>query len=99
VLLTSTCREGVAPTVVLCVQQNLSVIKRRDDELRSDAEAREKRGYKFKPSDSRVLEEQALERQLKAAAFLPTTKADKDAYSLSEGERRGPPTFRSRRLE
>ena len=54
-----------------------------------------KRGYKFKPSDSRVMEEQTLERQLKASAFLPTTKEDKDAYSLSEGERRGPPTFRA----
>jgi len=33
-----------------------------------------KRAYKFKPADSRVLEEQALERQLNAAAFQPTTK-------------------------
>jgi hypothetical protein len=41
-----------------------------------------------------VLEEQALERQLKAAAFLPATKEDKDAYSLSEAERRTP-TFRA----
>lgn len=49
-----------------------------------------KRGYKFKPSDSRVLEEQALERQLNAAAFLPTTKDDPDVYSLGEGERRTP---------
>jgi hypothetical protein len=49
-----------------------------------------KRAYKFKPSDSRVLEEQALERQLSAASFLPTTKEDKDAYSLSEAERRTP---------
>lgn len=49
--------------------------------------------YKFKPSDSRVLEEQALERQLNAAAFMPTTKEDKDAYSLTEAERRTP-TFR-----
>jgi hypothetical protein len=32
--------------------------------------------YKFKPTDSRVLEEQALERQLTAADFLPT-KEDK----------------------
>jgi hypothetical protein len=38
-----------------------------------------RRAYKFKPSDSRVLEEQALARQLSAAAFLPTTKEDKDA--------------------
>jgi hypothetical protein len=52
-----------------------------------------KRAYKFKSSDSRVLEEQTLERQLNAAAFLPTTKEDKDAYSLSEAERRTP-TFR-----
>jgi hypothetical protein len=52
-----------------------------------------KRAYKFKPSDSRVLEQQALERQLNAAAFLPTTKEDKDAYSLSDAERRTP-TFR-----
>jgi hypothetical protein len=43
-----------------------------------------KRAYKFKPSDSRVLEEQALERQLNAAAFMPTSKEDKDAYSLSD---------------
>jgi hypothetical protein len=49
-----------------------------------------KRAYKFKPSDSHVLEEQSLERQLRAAAFLPTTKEDKDAYSLSEAERRTP---------
>jgi hypothetical protein len=49
-----------------------------------------KRAYKFKPSDSRVLEEQALERQLHAAAFLPTTKEDKAAYSLSDAERRTP---------
>lgn len=27
---------------------------------------------------------------LNAAAFLPTTKEDKDAYSLSEAERRTP---------
>ena len=37
-----------------------------------------------------MLEDQALERQLNAAAFLPTTKEDKDAYSLSEAERRTP---------
>jgi len=49
-----------------------------------------KRAYKFKPSDTRVLEEQALERQLDAAAFLPTNKEDKDAYSLTEAERRTP---------
>jgi hypothetical protein len=49
-----------------------------------------KRAYKFKPSDSRVLEEQALERQLNAAAFMPTTKEDKAAYSLSDAERRTP---------
>jgi hypothetical protein len=55
-----------------------------------------RRAYKFKPSDSRVLEEQALERQLNAAAFMPTTKEDKDAYSLSEAERRMP-TFQGRR--
>jgi hypothetical protein len=54
-----------------------------------------KRGYKFKPSDSRVFEEQTLERQLRAAAFLPATKDDMDAYSLTEGERRGPPTFQN----
>jgi hypothetical protein len=52
-----------------------------------------KRAYKFKPSDSRALEEGALERQLNAAAFLPRTKEDKDAYSLSDAERRVP-TFR-----
>jgi hypothetical protein len=52
-----------------------------------------KHAYKFKPSDSRVLEEQALERQLNTAAFMPTSKADPDAYSLSEAERRTP-TFR-----
>jgi hypothetical protein len=52
-----------------------------------------KRAYKFKPSDSRVLEEQSLERQLGSAAFLPTTKEDKDAYSLTDAERRTP-TFR-----
>jgi hypothetical protein len=51
-----------------------------------------RRAYKFKPSDSRVLEGQALERQLRAAAFMPTTK-DKDSYSLGEAERRTP-TFR-----
>ena len=49
-----------------------------------------KRAYKLKPSDSRVLEEQALGRQLNAAAFMPTTKEDKDAYSLSDAERRTP---------
>jgi hypothetical protein len=54
--------------------------------------------YKFKASDSRVFEEQTLERQLRAAAFLPTTTEDKDAYSLSEGERRTP-TLRSPRVE
>jgi hypothetical protein len=53
-----------------------------------------KRAYNFKPSDSRVLEEQALERQLRESAFLPTTDEDMDAYSLSEGERRTP-TFRA----
>jgi hypothetical protein len=53
-----------------------------------------RRAYKFKPSDSRVLEEQALERQLNAAALMPTSKEDKDAYSLSEAERRTP-TFRA----
>lgn len=58
-----------------------------------------RRAYKFKPSDSRVFEEQTLERQLKASAFLPTTKEDMDTYSLSEGERRGPPTFRKSRAE
>jgi hypothetical protein len=52
-----------------------------------------RRAYKFKLSDSRVLEDQALERQLNEAAFLATTKEDKDAYSLSEAERRSP-TFR-----
>jgi hypothetical protein len=35
-----------------------------------------RRTCKVKPSDSRVLEEQALERQLNAADFLPT-KEDK----------------------
>src|SRR5688572_24123059 len=49
-----------------------------------------KRAYKFKPSDSRVLEGQALERQLNAAAFLPASKEDKDAYSLTDAERRTP---------
>jgi len=49
-----------------------------------------KRAYKFKPSDSRVLEEQALERQLRAAGFMPTRKEDKAAYSLSDAERRTP---------
>src|SRR5687768_13951641 len=44
-----------------------------------------KRSYKFKPFDPRMLKEQALERQLKAAAFLPTTTEDEDAYSLTEG--------------
>jgi hypothetical protein len=38
-----------------------------------------KRAYKFKPSDSRILEEQALERQVNAAAFMPTTEEDKAA--------------------
>jgi hypothetical protein len=52
-----------------------------------------KHAYKFKPSDSPVLEEQALERQLNAGAFLPTSKEDKDAYSLSKSQRRTP-TFR-----
>jgi hypothetical protein len=42
-----------------------------------------KRAYKFKPSDSRVLEPQSLDRQLRAAAYLPTTKEDKEAYSLT----------------
>jgi hypothetical protein len=55
-----------------------------------------KRAYKFKPSDSRVLEDQALERQLNAATFLPTTKEDKDAYSLGPADRRTP-TFRDPR--
>jgi hypothetical protein len=41
-----------------------------------------------------VLEDSALERQLNAAAFLPATKEDKDAYSLSDAERRTP-TFGS----
>jgi hypothetical protein len=40
-----------------------------------------------------MLEEQALERQLRETSFLPTTKEDKAAYSLSEAERRTP-TFR-----
>jgi hypothetical protein len=44
-----------------------------------------KRAYKFKPSDLRVFEEQTLERQLKASAFLPTTKEDTDPYSLRSG--------------
>jgi hypothetical protein len=55
-----------------------------------------RRAYKFKLSDTRVLEEQALERQLNAAAFLPTSKEDPSVYSLSEGERRTP-TFRDDR--
>jgi hypothetical protein len=49
-----------------------------------------RRAYKFEPSDSRIFEEQALERQLRAASFLPTTKEDKAAYSLSEAERQVP---------
>ncbi len=57
-----------------------------------------KRAYKFKPSDSRVVEEQALERQLNAAAFLPATKEDTDAYSLSDAERRTP-TFQAPRAK
>ncbi len=57
-----------------------------------------KRAYRFKPSDSRVLEEQALERQINAAAFLPTTKEDKDAYSLTDAERRTP-TFGGPRVQ
>ena len=56
-----------------------------------------KRAYKFKPSDSRVLEDNALERQLNAASFLPTTKEEQDASSLTEAERRTP-TFRSPRV-
>jgi hypothetical protein len=52
-----------------------------------------KRAYKFKSSDSRVLEEQALERQLRAAAFMPTSNPNANAHSLSEAMRR-PPTFR-----
>jgi hypothetical protein len=58
-----------------------------------------KRAYTFKPSDSRVLEEQALGRQLNAAAFLPTSEEDNDTYSLTEGERLGPPTFRGPRAK
>jgi hypothetical protein len=54
-----------------------------------------KRAYKFKPSDSRVLEEQALERQLNAAAFLPTSTPDPNAHSLGEAERQVP-TFGKR---
>jgi hypothetical protein len=42
-----------------------------------------------------VLEEQALERRLNAAAYLPTTKDDKAADSLTEAEGRTP-TFGSR---
>jgi hypothetical protein len=53
-----------------------------------------KRAYKLKPSDTRVLEPQALERQLGAAAFLPTEKLDPDELSLGPGERRTP-TFGS----
>jgi hypothetical protein len=49
-----------------------------------------KRAYKFKPSDSRLLEDQALERQLGASKFLPTQPVDPDALSLSPAERRTP---------
>jgi hypothetical protein len=44
-----------------------------------------------------VLEDQALERQLNAGAFMPS-KEDKDAYSLSEAERRTP-TLRDLRAQ
>jgi hypothetical protein len=47
----------------------------------------EKRAYRFKPSDSRVLEEQSLERQLRESKFLPREKDDPSVYSLSEAER------------
>jgi hypothetical protein len=46
-----------------------------------------KRAYRFKPSDSRVLEEQSLERQLRESKFLPREKPDPDAQSLGPGER------------
>ncbi len=45
-----------------------------------------RRAYKFKPSDSRVVEEQTLERQLRAAAFLLTTKEKQGRVFV---ERRG----------
>ena len=51
----------------------------------------ERQAYKLKASDSRVLQEQALERQLNAAAFLPRTKEHTDAPTRSptrSGERR-----------
>jgi hypothetical protein len=54
-----------------------------------------KRAYKFKPADSRALEEQTLERPLRAASFLPTTKEDPTGYSLGESER-STPTFKAR---
>jgi hypothetical protein len=49
-----------------------------------------RRSYKFKQSDSRVLAEQMLERQLNAAAFLPTEKPDTSSLSLGPSERRTP---------
>jgi hypothetical protein len=49
-----------------------------------------RRAYKFKPSDTRLLEDQALERQLRAAAFLPTEKFDPASLSLGPGERKTP---------
>jgi hypothetical protein len=52
-----------------------------------------RRAYKFKPSDSRVLEEQALERQLRASMFMPTSTGPDEAQELGPGERRSP-TFR-----
>jgi hypothetical protein len=59
---------------------------------------RVKRSYRFGKNESRVFEPQALERQLKGAAFLPAQKVDPSVYSLSEGERRTPnfPDPRSR---
>jgi hypothetical protein len=51
---------------------------------------RVKRAYRFGKNESRVFEPQALERQLKAAAFLPTQKEDASAYSLGDAEKRTP---------
>jgi hypothetical protein len=55
-----------------------------------------RRAYKFKPSDTRVFEEQALERQLGASKFLPTSTLPDDSQSLGPGERRTP-TFQAER--
>ncbi len=50
-----------------------------------------KRVYRFKPSDTRILEAQALARQLMSAAYMPSMKDALDAQELAG--QRITPTF------